>query len=252
MYENKRSFVYFRYVYPVISIFLIFLFLFIPCFSFVTSSGENDAVSVAELTKNAWQWSVQCLFGSGIEQTAGNIYFSQTAMILVALFYLLFIVAAGTATYLTITAFMCINKKAGWEKNRVVFLTFFFGRSVTNILQGLSLIIFIFPRILPFLYLKLLSTYVEVRLSFIDPIIFALVVYLIGVVLSVISAKWERRLGMDIFSTPRVVDEVLEEEAVETKAEESAFDRMSREAREEQRERILKLLNKNDDKNKKV
>ena len=248
MHENKRNFVYFRYVYPAISIFLIFLFLFIPCFSFVTSSGENDAVSVAELSKNAWQWSAQCLFGSGVEQTAGNISFSQTAMILVALFYLCFAIAAVTAVYLLITACLCFNKKSGWEKNRAVFLTFFFGRSVTIILQGLSLVIFIFPRILPLLYLNLLNMYVEVRLSFIDPMILALVVYLVGTVLSVVSVKWERRLGMDIFSSASVGAGVQKEPAIATTPkEESAFDKMSREAREEQMERILKLLNKDDE-----
>jgi hypothetical protein len=92
--------------------------------------------------------------------------------------------------------------------------------------------------------------YVEVRLSFIDPMILALVVYLVGVILSVVSVKWERRLGMDIFSSVSVGAGagVQKEPAIETTPkEESAFDKMSREAREEQMERILKLLNKDDE-----
>ena len=216
----------------------------------MTSSGENDPVSIAELTKNAWQWSAQCLFGSGVEQTAGNVYFSQTAMILVATFYLLFIVALGISVYIAVTAFLCFGKRSGWEKNRVIFVTFFFNRVVVAILQALSLLIFIFPKILPFLYLKLLNTYVEVRLSFIDPLILALVVYAIGIIISCVSVSWERKLGMDIFSPIKMTHSEVpaqEENATKRTTEESAFEKMSREAREEQKEKIFKLLNKNND-----
>ena len=248
MTENKRKWIYVRYLYPVVSMLVITALLFIPCYSFVTDGGANDPVSVLTLTKNSWDWGTQCLWGIGIEQSLGNIYFSQTVLIMVIAFYLAFIIALGASIYLCASAFMCFRRTPFAEKNRIILITFFFNRTVVSILQTLAFPIFIFPKLLPFVYLSTLNTYVEMRLEFIDPLLISAFLYAAGVVISVITAPWEKKLDMDIFKKPsaKVVEEEKNGEDLSESKPESALEIMNRKAREEQAEKILELLNKNE------
>ena len=200
MTEKNMKWIYLRYIYPSVASFLSFLLLFLPCFRFITKGGNNTAVSLFELTRNSWEQGTHCLWGSGIEQSVGNIYFSRSVIIMVAVFYLLFIFAIAVSGYITVSAFLHFKKSACTEKNRVILVTFFFNRIVVAILQALTLPIFIFPRLLPPLYMNALSTYVELRIEFIEPLILVIALNVIGVIISIFTLKKEKALGMDLFS----------------------------------------------------
>ena len=110
MTEKNMKWIYLRYIYPSVASFLSFLLLFLPCFRFITKGGNNTAVSLFELTRNSWEQGTRCLWGSGIEQSVGNIYFSRSVIIMVAVFYLLFIFAIAVSGYITVSAFLHFKK----------------------------------------------------------------------------------------------------------------------------------------------
>ena len=199
MIDKRKRWIYFRYIYPSIAALITIIMLFVPCFRFISEAASNDAISVFELTQNTWKWGTQCLWGNGIEQSVGNIYFSQTTLIMVAVFYLLFIVAVIVSVYLTVSAFMYFSDNTKGEKNRVFLITFLFNRIVVSILQLLTVPLFLFPRLLPSVYMSTLNTYVELRLDFIDPLIVIAILNVVGMIISIISAKYEKSLKMNLF-----------------------------------------------------
>ena len=158
--------------------------------------------------------------------------------------------------YLSVSVLLYIKKTPKSEKNKIFVITFLFNRIIAFVLQLMVVPIFIFPRILPSIYLSALNVYVEIRWAFIDPLIIVLVLYIIGAVLSVISAKYERLLDVDIFG--KIKSDSSETETNE-KDKSTLFsnDRdMTEEeisiqnAKKEQAEKILKMLNKTkEDKN---
>ena len=199
MTDKKIKWIYLRYIYPSVSAFLSFLLLFLPCYRFISAGTKNQAISIFELAKNAWEWGTRCLWGSGIEQSVGNIYFSKSVIAMVAVFYLLFILGVAVSVYLTVSAVLYLKKSPCSDKNRIVLVTFFFNRIVVSLLQALTLPIFVFPRLLPSLYMNALNTYVEFRIEAIEPLVLVIALNLLGAVISVITLKKEKALGMNIF-----------------------------------------------------
>jgi len=251
--ENKRKLIIARYIFSIAVIFALLVLMFIPSYSFVTESGVNEAISLATLVSNSWEWGSECLWGTNIEQNAGNVYFSQTVVALIAVFSLLFIVGVCVTVYLSVSVLLYIKKTPKSEKNKIFVITFLFNRIIAFVLQLMVVPIFVFPRILPSIYLSALNVYVEIRWAFIDPLIIVLVLYIIGAVLSVISAKYERLLDVDIFG--KIKSDSSETETNE-KDKSTLFsnDRdMTEEeisiqsAKKEQAEKILKMLNKNNE-----
>ena len=199
MTDKKIKWIYLRYIYPSLSALISFLLLFIPSYRFISTGTKNDPISVLELAKNAWEWGTRCLWGSGIEQSVGNIYFSKSVIAMVAVFYLLFVLGVAVSVYLTVSAVLYLKKSPCSPKNRLILVTFFFNRTVVTLLQALILPIFIFPRLLPSLYMNALNTYIELRIEFIEPLVLVVALNIIGAVISVIAFKKEKALGMDIF-----------------------------------------------------
>lgn len=199
MTDKKIKWIYLRYIYPSLSALISFLLLFIPSYRFISTGTKNDPISVLELAKNAWEWGTRCLWGSGIEQSVGNIYFSKSVIAMVAVFYLLFVLGVAVSVYLTVSAVLYLKKSPCSPKNRLILVTFFFNRTVVTLLQALILPIFLFPRLLPSLYMNALNTYIELRIEFIEPLVLVVALNIIGAVISVIAFKKEKALGMDIF-----------------------------------------------------
>ena len=248
--EKNRKWIYFRYAFPSVVVLLAIIFSFVPCFKFVTGNGQNEAISVAQLMGNSWKWSTECLWGTDIEQTLGHIYFSQTAIALVVILWVLFLIGAVASVYITVSAFLCFLGARAGEKNRIIFITFTFNRIVCFVLQCLLIPMFAYPRMLPLLYRKTLNTYVELRLVFVDPLIIVALLCVIAALLSILMRKAERKLGIDIFARPDAQEEEISDTVEEVAdIEESDYERMNRKAREEQAEKIIQLLSKkkNDD-----
>ena len=199
MADQKIKWIYLRYIYPSVSAFISFLLLFVPCYRFISEGTKNDPISVFDLSKNTWDWGTRCLWGSGIEQSVGNVYFSKSAIAMVAVFYLLFVLGVAVSVYLTVSAILYMKKIPCSDKNRVILVTFFFNRIVVSLLQALTLPIFVFPRLLPSLYMNALNTYIEFRIEAIEPLVLVVALNVIGAVISIITLKKEKALSMNIF-----------------------------------------------------
>ena len=111
-----------------------------------------------------------------------------------------------------------------------------------------------FPRMMVFFYQKLLFYPTTLNLAFPEPLIIGIVLLILGVVMTLTVKKWETGMKLDVFADPRrrevaketdEVDEVHEAPQFESEAEQKNYE-MNEKMREEQRERIRKLLSRDD------
>ena len=130
---------------------------------------------------------------------------------------------------------------------RALFLAFVPNRAVLCVLHALTLPIFFIPMLMPTLYAKLLGTAVLLKCSPFDMAFVALALYIAEVVVICVSAEYETTNKMNLFAnapkTP-VKAESYEEEY--TVADDGYAGYESR-AKQEQLDRIMKLLDKNKD-----
>ena len=255
--KKKReipAIVYLRYVLPIIFCVLMIVVTFIPCLRYSTTGGVNERISSAELFENSWDQVRDYLFSGGEKKPAEE-RFSQVMLVLLILLAVLFAIGVLSTVIVAYFAFRHISypdRKNDVE--RMWFITIVPNRIAVCILQGLTLPLLFLSRMIAPLYDVIMNVDVLVDVNFPEPWVWGLILIAVSVVLSVVSAGIEKEAGVDVFKKrERTIVKTIEYESDDDEKphyktdEERMYADMQRRSREEQAERIRKLLNKDAD-----
>ncbi len=242
---RRRGFIYFRYIFPIVAWLLGAGLLFIPAYRFITAeTGINSPISIGEFMRNSWNAVRLYLFGGGDgERVVATEYFAKYLFAVIIVFTALFLIGAASRVFTAISAARFFRDGCRDSKRRAVFLTLCPNRAAVCIYHALSLPIFTFGLLTPLMYRELLNIYVEVTYNGFDMLWAALALYASEVVVILLSARYERLEGMDIFFRRAARDTAREAEPSEEEATD-AYSELERRAREEQAERIRELLDR--------
>lgn len=218
---------------------------FVPCYRFVTADGGiKQAISANELLSNSWDTVRSYLFG-GQEQVQVTADFAGTLFGMIIVFCLLFAIGVASAVYAAVVAFRFFAAGGAESKRRILFITIFPNRIALSICYALTLPLMFLPKIMPWLYKSILNYQVSLICQPFDVAWIDLALLIAVVAVIFISAKYETLREMNVFVRYRVEEEEEQyEEQFSTNEEDDVFSEMDRKTREEQNERILRLLNK--------
>lgn len=252
--QTKQKLIYARYILPPILALVLPLLTFIPAYRYTESGAARDAISYSKLFFNSWQQGRNLLFGTQ-EISLSHTAFARTLLTFNILCALCYLVLLGISAWSCIVAMKLFNSndEAGAEKARTLFITFFPNRIVITAVQSITAVIFaLFPYVMPWIYSSTLGVKVRVALVAPDAMIFAIVSMVAIAVLSYVTAPYERRFDVDVFKKHQPFANSKEEsdgsedyESQFSTDEDEAYARL----REEQAERIRRILNKNNDDN---
>ncbi len=243
--RTKRVIIYARYVLPVVMVPVLFILMLVPYIRFKDTDGLKGAVSLVELIGNSWETVTEYMFGMA-NTNAVTLDFARTVMAVIIIFAVMFIIGAASAVYALISAIIYF-KDSTKIKQRVLFITLTGNRIVLCAFHSLMLGIFLFPTVLPYFYGKILSYGVITVYTPFNMFYLAIAFYAITVALVIISKRYEMSDKMNIYTRAVVheqpcidIDEHEEEEL-------DAYALMNKKAKEEQAEKIRRLLLKNQD-----
>lgn len=246
---TQKGYIYFRYLFPIFVAVIMLILAFVPCYRFVTAdTGIKQAISANQLLSNSWDTVREYLF-SGKEQVQVTADFAGTLFGIIIVFCLLFAIGLASAIYAAVVAFRFFAEGGKESKRRILFITIFPNRIVLSICYALTLPLLFLPKIMPWLYRSILNYHVELICEPFDMVWIdvALIVAVVAVIF--VSAKYETLQEMNVFVRYRDEEQQEEYEEQYTNYEkEDIFSEMDRKTREEQNERILRLLNKSADK----
>ena len=247
--SKQKGFIYFRYIFPIIAVFLMLILMLIPVYHFITAqTGVNDAVSVGELAQNLWDAARGYLFGAAENKNVATIDFSKAVLALVVVFVLLFLLGLASAIYAAVIAFGYFSSGCKESSKRAMFITLVPNRAVLCIYHALTLPIFLLPLLMPYIYKSFLQTQIKLACDPFDMIFVALALYIAEVIIIIISSNYESARGMNVFVRRRATERLatLADDKNDTDGTQDAYDTMTSKAKQEQLDRILALLNKND------
>lgn len=253
---TKQKLIYLRYILPPVLLVLILLMGFLPSYRYVSEGEAHAAVSLWTLVGDSWEIGRETLFAKS-DANYGELAFSKTNLILIAVFVLLSAAAIAVAVwscYVALKLFISDDEE-GAEKSRVLFITFLPNRIVTTVLEWLIIPLCLYPYILPALYAHTLAMEVRIALIAPDGLILAGVSLVAIGVLSAFTAQTERDFDADIFKRRRPFEPVAQSESEENGESdyESLFDARGEEseeqraAREADAERIRRILRGEDE-----
>ena len=75
--NSKKKLVYIRYLFPVVAIFLTFLLMLVPCYSYTTADGVQMPISLCELLDNSRMQVCEYLFERAGTKDQANLMFSK-------------------------------------------------------------------------------------------------------------------------------------------------------------------------------
>ena len=241
---RRRGWILARNLYPLAMVALILISLSIPCLRYTTAdTGTNETISQWELMGNAWEQSRQYLFGTE-EQTSGNTLFCQTVLGTLIGFYLLFFVGAiGTVAW-SLGAIWWMREPKGKGSVRALYLTLFPNRPVSVLWSLMMLPLLTFPRLLVFFYRRYFYYSVLLNVTFPEPLVLGVVLLLILVGITIGFRSVENKMGVSPYPTKAPKGVPIAEESYESQfsAKEEPYDELSRRTKEEQAERIRRLL----------
>ncbi len=248
--RRARNWMLLRYAMPMITVALTLIFMAIPSLQYTNNqSGTDDPISAFTLMGNSWEQVRTYLFGTA-EQTNGNIIFSRTVLILLIVFWLLFALSVAAAVWALRAGFRYTEEESEEESGRLWFITLIPNRIALTIYGALLLPLAAFPRILILLYRNL---YVSVSLTIhgIEPLAVALFLTLATAILSVVSARDEKKWSMNPFRKPRSREEAEEREEplCEIPYEREERSEESRREYREQVDRVAALFLKDNSRN---
>lgn len=246
--NTRKGFIYFRYILPILTPVIMLLLMHVPCYRFVTAdAGLHQKISAWGLISNSWDTVRDYLFGNG-EQVQVTADFAGTVFGLIILLTLLFCIGAGMAVYTAVAAFGYFKNGCKESRSRILFITLVPNRVILCVYYSLILPFIFFPRMLPALYNSILNYYIELICEPFDIIIVSAILFVATVAVIFVSARFEKLAQMNLFFKHKKQTEEDEETVEEEDTDETdAYTAMDRRAREEQNERILRLLNKSKD-----
>ena len=251
---RRRALIYVKAWLPTLTVVLIMIAMFIPCLRYtVAGAPTKEVISEAELISSTWTTLRDALFGGGDWENR-ELGFSKASFYTMLVSVMLFVISAAMAVWASVGATRYYTNPKRGGKEHAIYRTFF-SRPLIFGYQLLMLPLLAFPRMMVFFYKELLFYPTILNLTFPEPLIIGIVLLVLGLVLTLTVKKWEMRMGLDVFADPRrreeteetdEVDEVYEAPRFETEAEQKNYE-MNEKMREEQLERIRKLLSRDDD-----
>lgn len=250
--------IHIRYLLPPFLCLMLVALMLIPNLRYSTASGTQGEVSLLELLDNSWYQVRQNLFGGG-DITSLEESFSWLIIALIPILSFLFVSGVVSTFAVAVGALLYVNSREFRRtEGRVWFVTLIPNRVVALILQGLTLPLLFYSRMLIPIYRNVLKIDVLLNVSFPEVWVFGLVFLALTIALSVWSERYEKDMGVDSFkkiTSPIVkvvdregVDETPREPVFKTEAEREYYERQ-KQVREEQAALIKRLLNKDEKEN---
>ena len=253
--SKAMALIYVRYILPAVLCLVLVGLTFVPNLRYSIASGTIDEMSVAQRLDNDWYSARVALFGSS-ELSVLGMNFYRVLIVLIPALVLLFIIGFTSCVTVAAVAILYINSNRFRQtRERIWFIILIPNRIVVCVLQGLTLPVLFYSRIIVLLFERVYNTDVLLNVTFPEVWVFGLVFFALSVGLSAVSAKYERRLDADPFKkiappTVKVIErddeEKREEPVFKTQEEREYYERQKR-IREEQAERIRRLLNKDEE-----
>lgn len=240
--KQRKGFIYFRYILPVITLSSMLLLMLIPCYRYITAdTGVNAAISLGELLGNSWDTVREYIFGAGDKEVV-VMNFSKTVFALVIALWVLYAVALASAIYSAVFAFYYFFSGCAESRQRMLFVTLTVNRVVLCIYHALALPIFVFPTIMQYLYRGILNYHVELDASPFDVMWVAIALCAVNAVVIAISERLEWSEGMNVYSK-RISEDLPRKGAPKSgEGDLSESDSLTDAERQEKNERILRLL----------
>ncbi len=252
--RRQKGWIRLRYLFPILAILLILVAMRIPCLQYTTAdTGTNDTISAWELMGNAFDQSRTVLFGSE-EQTQTNVAFSRSVLTVWCVCLLLFLIGCAVAVWSLVTALRYFQDPKAHVTARIAFITAVPNRIALCLWLLCLLPLPAFPRLLVMIYHTMLHYAVVLDVTFAEPLLIAALLLLAEILLSILTASAERKLGMDPFQrmkSPSPSEEETSDSGEDVPEELSPeqreyYDRM-RKTREEQIAQIRQMLNDKDE-----
>ena len=247
--NTAKAFIYFRYIFPLAMVAVMAVLMLIPSYSYVAADeGARQAVSLWELLGNSWKIVREYLFGSGAKYDI-TIEFACVLISIIIAFSLLFLLGVAFLVYCMIVALRYFANDCRESKEHILFITLVPNRILLCLYSALTLPIFFIPMIMPLLYKNFLYYQVKLSHSSFDMVYIALALYAVFVLIVAIGSKIEARAHKNVFTRicATLPDEKLEEEYEESEESDEEdtddpYEIMLRKEKQEQTDRILKLL----------
>ena len=245
--QRRKAWIYIRYAFPLLAALLILLAMRLPCMQFTTAdTGTNDAISAHELMSNAWDQARECLFGGMEDPTEASIAFSRTVMTVILVCGALFLVGIVIAVWALVTVVRFRRDPKEGDVWRISFVTLVPNRTVLCLWMLCLLPLPAFPRLLVIIYETMMNYSVGMDVTFAEPLILALLLWITQIIFSSATANAERATNMDVFRSFQKQKE--EENPSEPEAiTDAPTARITQEAKKEQLDEIRRLLSDEDD-----
>ena len=245
--QTKQKLIYARYILPPVLILLILLLTFIPSYRYVAGGEAREPISLSTLISNSWEESRETLFvKSQNDVKPQELVFSKTMLGIIlgsGALYLIALAVAAWSAFVALKLFMSDDEDSA-ERSRTLFITFIPNRIVLTALEALALPMLAVPYIMPLVYAYTLGTRVGFTLAAPDGFIVLSAALVALCVLSALTAPYERRFDADVFKKREPFGLAKAEDAKEDEIEELSDEDLA--FKEEQAERIRRLLGKRD------
>ena len=214
--NKKHLWIYIRYLLPIIFILLTFISLFIPCFLYTTIEGvDDDVYSLMGVLNEYWDPVCNYAFFSVGDLNAATLKFSQTFIISLVVFSVLFVFAVATTIYVAVNAFRYFKNSEDRSNTRMLFLALVPNRIAAFLWQLPCIPLLLFPRYIIYMFKTILGETATLTLVFPEPIIIWGILYIISIVVSIVTSSMESAQGMNPFAK-KVVSVVYDDEDEET------------------------------------
>lgn len=203
--NKKTLWIYIRYLAPIFVVVLTFISLFIPCFLYTTVNGvDDDVYSLMGVLNEYWDPVCNYAFFSVGDLNAATLKFSQTFIISLIVFSVLFVVAAAGTVYMAINAFRYFKNSEDKSNSRMLFLTLVPNRIAAFLWQLPIIPLLLFPRYIIYMFKTILGESATLTLVFPEPIIIWGILYVISIAVSIATASMESAQGMNPFAKKTV------------------------------------------------
>ena len=199
--NKKHLWIYIRYILPIIFILLTFISLFIPCFLYTTVNGvDDDVYSLMGVLNEYWDPVCNYAFFSVGDLNAATLKFSQTFIVSLVVFSVLFVVAVAGTVYVAVNAFRYFKNSEDRSNSRMLFLALVPNRIAAFLWQLPCIPLLLFPRYIIYMFKTILGESATLTLVFPEPIIIWGILYVISIVVSIATASMESAQGMNPFA----------------------------------------------------
>lgn len=252
---RRRALIYIKAWLPVITVVLLLIAMFVPCFRYtVAGTGTMETISEATLISNLWERARNVLFGGGSWKN-NEIGFAKASFYTMLFSIALFVISAAMSLWGAIGATRYYRNPRRGGREHAIYRTFF-SRPLLFGYQLLILPLIAFPRVMIFFYEKLLFYPTVLNLTLPEPLMLGIALLVLHLVLMLTAKKWEARMEMDAFADPNASSKTEESDGLDVEDEAPSFFEseneqipyeMSKKMREEELERIRKLLSRDDE-----